>query len=110
MTLRRRSWLLFLPLALQGVSFAQLHEVGDGSFGPVNAAHVTDELKTGPPGGSPGGNSDIALVLQLEAGWHVYWVNAGDSGEPPSVERVIPAGITIGPMQFLTPKRLPLDL
>jgi thiol:disulfide interchange protein len=108
MTFLRRSWLLFLSLALQGVAFAQLHEVGDGSFGPVKAAHVTAELKTGSPAGSPSGNTDIALVLQLEAGWHVYWVNAGDSGEPPSVEWIIPAGITIGPMQFLTPKRLPL--
>jgi hypothetical protein len=30
-------WFLFLSLALQGVAFAQLHEVGDGSFGPVKA-------------------------------------------------------------------------
>jgi thiol:disulfide interchange protein len=108
MTSLRRNLFLFLSLALHGVSFAQLHEVGDGSLGPVKAAHVTAELKTGFPASSPGGSSEIALVLQLEPGWHVYWVNAGDSGEPPSVEWVTPAGITIGPMQFPTPKRLPL--
>ena len=101
----RRRWLVFLWLALHGRAFAQLHEVGDGSFGPVKAAHLTAELRAGTP--APGGRSNIALVLQLEAGWHVYWVNAGDAGEPPSVQWITPVGIAIGPMQFLTPKRLP---
>jgi DsbC/DsbD-like thiol-disulfide interchange protein/cytochrome c biogenesis protein CcdA len=104
----RRSCFLFLSLALQGAALAQLHEVGDGSAGPVKAAHVTSELKAGAPIGSTQDMSDIALVLQLDPGWHVYWIDAGDSGEPPSVEWVLPAGVTIGPMQFLTPKRLPL--
>ena len=106
MTLIPRSWLVLLSLALQGVAFAQLHEVGDGSHGPVRAAHVTAELKTAFPG--PNGSSMIALILQLEAGWHVYWVNAGDAGEPPSAEWVTPPGVSVGPMQFLTPRRLPV--
>ena len=108
MTLLRRSWLLFLSLTLQGVAFAQLHEVGDGSSGLVKAAHVAAELKAGNPAGSPGGDTNVALVLQLESGWHVYWRNAGDAGEPPSAEWVTPVGVSVGPMQFLTPKRLPV--
>ena len=97
-----------LVVALHGVAFAQLHEVGDGSAGPVKAAHVTAELAAGAPAASPGDASDIALVLHLEPGWHVYWINAGDSGEAPSVDWVLPAGVTVGKMQFPTPKRLPL--
>jgi thiol:disulfide interchange protein len=108
MTLIRRSWIVFLSLAFQGVAFAQLHEVGDGSSGPVKAAHVTAELKAGIPAGSPSENTNVALILQLEAGWHVYWMNAGDAGEPPSAEWITPAGVSVGPMQFLTPKRLPV--
>ena len=104
----RQSCFLFLSLTLQGAALAQLHEVGDGSAGPVKAAHVTAELKAGTPAGSAAEKSDIALVMQLDPGWHVYWIDAGDSGEPPSVQWVLPAGVTIGPMQFLTPKRLPL--
>jgi thiol:disulfide interchange protein len=108
MTFLRRTWFLFLLLTLQGVASAQLHEVGNGFFGPVKAAHVIAELKAGNPGGSPGANTDVALILQLEAGWHVYWRNAGDAGEPPSAEWITPPGIAVGPMQFLTPKRLPV--
>ena len=44
MTLFSRTWFLFLWLAVHGAAFAQLHEVGDGSDGPVKAAHVTAEL------------------------------------------------------------------
>ena len=104
----RRTFLLLLWLAVHVTAFGQLHEVGDGTSGPVKAAHVTAELKAGLPSVATAKKSDIALVLQLEPGWHVYWINAGDSGEPPAVQWVLPAGITIGPMQFLTPKRLPL--
>jgi thiol:disulfide interchange protein DsbD len=56
----------------------------------------------------PGGNNLIGLYFKLEPGWHVYWKNAGDSGEPPRIKWVLPDGVTAGPMQFPAPKRLPL--
>ncbi|MGA2217566.1 MAG: thioredoxin family protein, partial [Terracidiphilus sp.] len=40
--------------------------------------------------------------------WHVYWKNAGDSGEPPHIKWTLPQGITAGPLQFPAPKRLAL--
>jgi DsbC/DsbD-like thiol-disulfide interchange protein len=48
------------------------------------------------------------LALTLEPGWHVYWVYAGDSGEPPEVEWAVPSGISVGPMQYPAPSRLHL--
>src|SRR5271154_892488 len=92
MTLFRRTWFLFLWLVVHGAAFAQLHEVGDGSDGPVKAAHVTAELAASAAVASTQGSNQIALVLHLESGWHVYWVNAGDSGEAPNVDWVLPAG------------------
>jgi DsbC/DsbD-like thiol-disulfide interchange protein len=112
MTYFRRTGLLveilFFWFALLGVARAQLHELGDGSARPVKAVHVTAELMTGAPAVAQGGSTDIALILHLEPGWHVYWINAGDSGEAPNVEWVLPEGITIGKMQFPVPTRLPL--
>ena len=57
---------------------------------------------------NPGENSEAGLYFKLEPGWHVYWQNPGDSGEPPHIQWTLPAGITAGPMQFPAPKRLPL--
>lgn len=51
---------------------------------------------------------NAGLYFKLEPGWHVYWQNAGDSGEPPKISWTLPAGITAGPMQFPAPRRLPL--
>src|ERR1035437_4490004 len=52
--------------------------------------------------------NDVGLYFKLEPGWHIYWINPGDAGEPPHIQWTLPAGITAGPMQFPAPRRLPL--
>ncbi len=88
--------------------YGQLVEVGDGGPGPVKAAHLTAELTSLRPEIVPGGTVAAGLVLTLEEHWHVYWINAGDSGEAPKIHWTLPAGITADPMQFPPPGRLPL--
>ncbi len=87
---------------------AQLPVVGDGGPGPVKAQHLTAELVSLAPAIAPGGTLQVGLVLTLEEHWHVYWINAGDSGEPPKITWTLPDGIAAGPMQFPIPSRLPL--
>ena len=86
----------------------QIAPVGDGGPGPVKAQHLTAELVTGGPAIAPGGTLEAGLLLTLEEKWHVYWVNAGDSGEPPHITWTLPDGVIAGPMQFPIPTRLPL--
>ncbi|MDQ2833670.1 MAG: thioredoxin family protein [Acidobacteriota bacterium] len=93
----------FLP----GVE-AQLQSVGDGGPGPVKAQHLTAELVSLSPRIVAGGKVQAGLVLTLEEHWHVYWLNAGDSGEPPHIAWTLPTGITAAAMQFPIPSRLPL--
>ena len=102
-----------LLLALASVALlaaptrAQFQAVGDGGPGPVKAQHLTAELTSLAPSIAPGGTLDVGLVLTLEDKWHVYWVNAGDAGEPPRITWTLPRGITAGPIQFPIPTRLP---
>jgi len=49
---------------------------------------------------------DLGLLFQLEKSWHIYWVNPGDSGEPPRVEWQLPAGLTAGAIEWPAPRRL----
>jgi DsbC/DsbD-like thiol-disulfide interchange protein len=49
---------------------------------------------------------NLGLRFQLEKGWHIYWINPGDSGEPPRVEWQLPTGLTAGPMEWPTPRRI----
>jgi thiol:disulfide interchange protein DsbD len=74
-----------------------------------DAAHLRVELLV--PGDSLYSSdalNEAGLHFKLEPGWHVYWKNAGDSGEPPHVQWTLPKGINAAPIQFPAPKRLPL--
>ena len=102
------SMLLMLVCGLAGVAPAQIATVGNGGAGPVKAPHLTAELVSLGPAIAPGGTQMVGLVLTLEDKWHVYWANAGDSGEPPHIQWTTPEGVSAGPMQFPIPQRLPL--
>lgn len=55
---------------------------------------------------APGSRTYLGLNFQLEKGWHIYWVNPGDSGEPPRVEWHLPAGLSAGEIEWPAPRRL----
>ncbi|MGB0034853.1 MAG: protein-disulfide reductase DsbD domain-containing protein [Candidatus Acidiferrales bacterium] len=48
----------------------------------------------------------VGLWFQMDEGWHVYWKNSGDSGEPPKVQWILPAGFQAGAIQWPLPVRL----
>jgi thiol:disulfide interchange protein DsbD len=74
----------------------------------ADAPHLQVQLVTPDDMIYPGGANRIGLYFKLEPGWHVYWKNAGDSGEAPRIQWTLPEGVTASPMQFPAPKRLPL--
>jgi thiol:disulfide interchange protein DsbD len=74
----------------------------------ADAAHLHVQLVVPASALTSGGSADAGLYFKLEPGWHVYWKNAGDSGEPPRMKWTLPDGISAGPLQFPVPKRLPL--
>jgi thiol:disulfide interchange protein DsbD len=55
---------------------------------------------------TPGSSQWIGLRFDLEPGWHIYWTNPGDSGEPPKVNWNLPRGIQASDLQFPAPQRI----
>jgi thiol:disulfide interchange protein DsbD len=100
--------LAIFVVASGGNARAQIAVAGDGGPGPVKARHLTAELVALSSAIAPGGTQQVGLVLTMEKHWHVYWINPGDSGEPPRIAWTLPAGVTAGPMRFPIPQRLPL--
>jgi len=93
MNLRRLAALCLLALGPAAASAA-----------PVQADHVEADLVAEHRGLLPGGAVNwVALRLQPEQGWHVYWRNPGDSGIPTSLQWTLPAGIEAGPIQWPYP-------
>ena len=75
---------------------------------PVQAPHVSVQLVGATDVIHPGGALQAGLYFKMDKGWHVYWSNAGDSGEPPKIVWTLPEGLTADAMQFPAPQRLPL--
>jgi DsbC/DsbD-like thiol-disulfide interchange protein len=100
---RRLLLLLSVLLVLSAFGHAQVPELGTGAPGPVKARHLAAELISDSGAIAPGNKSRVALALTLEPGWHVYWVYAGDSGEPPSVKWSVPSGFPLDRCNMLRP-------
>lgn len=56
---------------------------------------------------APGETLTIGLEQTIHPGWHVYWKNPGDSGEPTRIEWILPGGFEISEAQWPAPDKLP---
>lgn len=68
-------------------------------------SHVKVELIQEDETIQPGRPFWVALHLELEKDWHVYWKNPGDAGIPLKVEWTLPAGFEAGPLQWPFPEK-----
>jgi thiol:disulfide interchange protein/DsbC/DsbD-like thiol-disulfide interchange protein len=48
----------------------------------------------------------IGLRFQLTKGWHIYWSNPGDAGQPPTFHLQLDPGVTNSGIEWPTPIRL----
>lgn len=69
-------------------SFFFLAAGSAGAFEAPVRASLTAEKE----GIFPGDEIFIALQLDMPPGWHVYWKNSGDSGEPTELKLSLPEG------------------
>ncbi len=71
----------------------------------VKTDHVEAELVAESTALRAGAEQTLALRLQPEAGWHVYWRNPGDSGLATSISWTLPDGLSAGALQWPYPHR-----
>ncbi|MGH7346190.1 MAG: protein-disulfide reductase DsbD family protein [Candidatus Rokuibacteriota bacterium] len=55
---------------------------------------------------APGQTFWVALHQRIAPGWHTYWVNPGDSGEPLRIEWALPPGFAAGEIAWPFPERI----
>jgi len=89
-----RLFALLLVLLASAPGWAQF-----GSNAPmVDASLVSDRAEV-----APGETFHLALHQQITPGWHTYWRNPGDSGEPTRLELTLPEGWSAGEMIWPAP-------
>lgn len=82
---------------------ALLALVAPPSADSVSSSALTESLTY-----KPGKPVTVALKLELEPQWHVYWRNPGDSGVGTAVEWTLPKGWKAGPLRYPTPEKISL--
>ena len=87
---------LLIGFAFGGIAAAQ-------SF---TAAHAKVSLIAENNSLQPGQTAWVGVLFDLEKGWHIYWVNPGDSGEPPKIQWQLPPGFQAKEIRWPTPVRL----
>ena len=76
-----------------------------GAQSPAES-HARVELIADQAAATPGKPLWIGLLFHLDPGWHIYWQNPGDSGEPPRVAWQLPPGFSAGAIRWPQPVRL----
>jgi len=100
-----RMRLLVLLAALLGALCAPAHAE---SVARVSTPRAQSTLAAETTGISPGGRLDLVFRQELKDGWHVYWVNPGDSGLPLEFKWSLPPGFEAGEIAYPSPQRIPL--
>lgn len=88
---------LLLVLLAASAASAQTLDAADPS--PHSDASLVADVASIRPGDA----FDLAVRIEVEDGWHVYWKNPGDSGQPVRVDWRLPAGVVAGPLRFPPP-------
>jgi DsbC/DsbD-like thiol-disulfide interchange protein len=76
------------------------------AFSQAATQHAKVELLSRQASVKPGSDVQLGVHFTLEKGWHIYWINPGDSGQPPSFKWNLPPGFSAGEMQWPHPERL----
>ena len=92
-------------LALQALLMGMLLAAPAVAGPVVNSGHIESELVAQETGIAPGGTIYVALRQKIVPGWHTYWRNPGDAGEPTRIAWTLPAGWSAGDMVWPTPKK-----
>ncbi|PEN14286.1 thiol:disulfide interchange protein [Longibacter salinarum] len=104
-TLRFSVWVVVLgmtSLFLTGPNAVAQTAIDTTDSSPHSEASLASDVQAI----APGQTFTVALDLEMEPGWHSYWINPGDSGEPIDVDWSLPGGFTVGELQFPFPHRI----
>jgi thiol:disulfide interchange protein DsbD len=96
-------WLICLLLLMTGA--AGVHAQ------PLTAERMVDVGLHSPRAAiAPGERFTVVLRETMREGWHTYWINPGDSGEPTSLTWRLPEGFQAGEIQWPAPEAIPFAM
>lgn len=93
-------------LSLPAVLLLEFAVAAGASAQSFTASHAKVTLIAENNSLQPGKTALVGVLFDLEKGWHIYWVNPGDSGQAPAIKWQLPAGFQAKEIRWPTPSRL----
>lgn len=93
------------PDAATSEALARALAQGAQKIGPQRGNNIEAELVPMDQWVVPGGTAIVAIRQTIDAGWHTYWRNPGDSGGPTEVTWFLPGGFSAGDIVWPLPDR-----
>lgn len=100
-------FLIFIIAILTAAPFAAAQSSAPGRSVLGNDAMVQTRLVADHVTVTPGMTFQAGLRMEIEPGWHTYWRNPGDSGEPTQIDWDLPEGVTAGEIIWPAPTAYP---
>ena len=98
-------WLRALVLMLLAASMAAAQFAFPGAKPFGSKKHTRARFVLSHEAAKPGDTVLAGVELTMDAGWHTYWQNGGDSGQPTELHWALPAGVTAGEIQWPVPEK-----
>ena len=98
----RLAWTGLLALTLGTSQVHGQYEAAEDDPSPYSDATLISESAWV----APGTPFTVGLKLTMDEGWHSYWVNPGDVGEPIVLTWDLPEGFTAAPIQWPYPEKI----
>jgi thiol:disulfide interchange protein DsbD len=102
----KSSWLVRVSIFATLLFASALMAVSADNPTRIQTPHLTASLINEHNGIIPGQPFWLALHFDIIPDWHTYWQNAGDSGNPPSIEWELPEGFSASDIHWPYPQRL----
>ena len=98
----RRFWGSLLALLLLAAPAWAQSSGSAEDLSPHSEALLASEVASVQPGEA----FTVALRMTMEAGWHSYWMNPGDAGQPTRIDWALPPGFTADSIRWPHPHRI----
>ncbi|NGY03876.1 protein-disulfide reductase DsbD family protein [Solimonas terrae] len=97
----RRPFPFFLAVLCLLIATFGFARVAAAAESPRVQAELLSEASTLAPG-----PNHFAVRLSPMPGWHTYWQNPGDAGQPTTLDWRLPAGFVAGPIEWPVPQAI----
>lgn len=97
-----------MPVHLGVIALGGLASTGAAASQPTGSEgpHARPTLYCAQAALTPGQTTDLGIHFTIDKDWHLYWNGLNDSGLPPEIAKAtLPAGYSLGEVQWPAPKR-----